>query len=188
MSRAENEKRKEARHRLKKDATIQVCRNGEAVEGTTLDLSPRGMLLELKNPVKLYVGEEVACEVSLSRDAASPSASWGSGKVVRVSEAHVAIHLTSGSLEPALHQTCPCCGGSGVVKSVAAICDAIQAEAQERAAQNGAESLTLRVHPEISRALKEQDAGLVNELAEAAKKKIIVEPDAAKKWEEFEIV
>ena len=105
-----------------------------------------------------------------------------------MSEGDVAIHLTSGSLEPALHQTCPCCHGSGLVKSVAAICDDIQAEARERASQNGAEILTLRVHPEVSRALKEDDPGLVGELAEATKKKIVVEADARLAWEKFEIV
>ncbi|HYL47152.1 MAG TPA: PilZ domain-containing protein [Candidatus Limnocylindrales bacterium] len=188
MSKVGNEKRKVARHHVKKDATIQVCRNGEAVEATTLDISPSGMLLEQKNPVELSVGEEVACEVSVSRDAGKPGSSWGSGRVVRVSEAHVAIHLTSGSLEPALHQACPCCHGSGVVKSVAAICTDIQAEARERASQNGAEILTLRVHPEDSRALKEDEPDLVGELAEATKKKIVVEADATLAWEKYEII
>jgi Ribonuclease G/E len=108
--------------------------------------------------------------------------------VVRVSEAHVAIHLTSGSLGPALHQNCPCCHGSGVVKSVAAICDAIQVEARERASQNGAENLTLRVHPELSRVLKEDEPDFVGDLAEATKKKIVVEADATLAWEKFEIV
>lgn len=108
--------------------------------------------------------------------------------MVRVSEAHVAIHLTSGSLEPALHQTCRCCHGSGVVKSVAAIGDDIQAEARERASQNGAEILTLRVHLDVSRALKEDEPDLVGELAEAASKKIVVEADATLAWGKFEIV
>jgi hypothetical protein len=188
MSKVGKEKRKETRHPVKKDATIQVCRSGEAVEATTLDISPSGMLLQLKNPVELSIGEEVACEVTVSRDSSKPDSSWGSGKVVRVNEAHVAIHLTSGSLEPALHQTCPCCHGSGVVKSVAAICAEIQAEAREPASQNGAEMLTLRVHPDVSRALKEDKPDLVGELAEATKKKIVVEADATLAWEKFVIV
>jgi len=75
MGRVGNEKRKEPRHHVKKDATIQVCRNGEAVKATTLDISPRGMLLELKNPVELRIGEEVACETTVSHDSAKPNAS-----------------------------------------------------------------------------------------------------------------
>ena len=75
MSGEGKEKRKELRHRMKKDATIQVCRHGEAVEATTLDISPRGMLLQLKNPVELTSGEEVACEVTTSDDSRKPDAS-----------------------------------------------------------------------------------------------------------------
>jgi Ribonuclease G/E len=134
------------------------------------------------------VGEEVACEASVSHDAGKPSASWGSGKVVRVSEAHVAILLTSGSLVRALHQPCPCCNGSRMVNSVATVFDDIQAEAPDRAVQNGSESLTVRVHPEISRALKEEESGLLEELAEATKKKILVDAEPAMKWEQFEIL
>ena len=50
------------------------------------------------------------------------------------------------------------CTGSGMVKSVPTICYEIQAEARKMAADMDASSITLRVHPEIAKALKTREA------------------------------
>ena len=65
---------------------------------------------------------------------------------------------TKQALERVLCQPCPYCTGSGMVKSVPTICYEIQAEARKMAAEIVASSLTLRVHPEIAKALKTREA------------------------------
>jgi Ribonuclease G/E len=48
-------------------------------------------------------------------------------------------------------------------------------------------SLTLRVHPEISKALKTRESSLIEELEHWTKKSIIIQADPALHWEQYDI-
>ena len=72
---------------------------------------------------------------------------------------------TKQALERVLCQPCPYCTGSGMVKSIPTLCYEIQAEARKMAtAGHEGPNLTLRVHPEISKALKTRESSLIEEL------------------------
>ena len=94
---------------------------------------------------------------------------------------------TKQALERVLTQPCPYCTGSGMVKSVPTICYEIQAEARKMAADMEASSLTLRVHPEIAKALKTREAVLVEELEQLTRKSVIIQADPTLHWEQYDI-
>jgi len=94
---------------------------------------------------------------------------------------------TRQALERVLCQPCPYCSGSGMVKSVPTICYEVQAEARKMAPELDSPSLTLRVHPEIAKALKTRESGLVEELERAAHKSIIIQADPTLHWEQYDI-
>ena len=94
---------------------------------------------------------------------------------------------TKQALERVLTQPCPYCTGSGMVKSVPTICYEIQAEARKMAADLEASSLTLRVHPEIAKALKTREAVLVEELEQVTRKSVIIQADPTLHWEQYDI-
>jgi Rne/Rng family ribonuclease len=94
---------------------------------------------------------------------------------------------TKQALERVLTQPCPYCTGSGMVKSVPTICYEIQAEARKMAADLEASSLTLRVHPEIAKALKTREAVLIEELEQLTRKSVIIQADPTLHWEQYDI-
>jgi len=94
---------------------------------------------------------------------------------------------TKQALERVLCQPCPYCTGSGMVKSVPTICYEIQAEARKMAVDLDASSITLRVHPEIAKALKTREAALVEELEQNARKSVIIQADPTLHWEQYDI-
>jgi ribonuclease G len=94
---------------------------------------------------------------------------------------------TRQALERVLCQPCPYCTGSGMVKSVPTICYEVQAEARKMAPELDSPSLTLRVHPEIAKALKTRESGLVDELERLAHKSIIIQADPTLHWEQYDI-
>ncbi len=124
-----------------------------------------------------------ALEDSLKADRA-PS------KVLRFNEfGLVAItrKRTKQALERTLCQPCPYCTGSGMVKSIPTLCYEIQAEAKKMAADIEAGSLTLRVHPEIAKALKTRESALMEELERWIKKSVIIQADPTLHWEQYDI-
>jgi len=94
---------------------------------------------------------------------------------------------TKQALERTLCQPCPYCTGSGMVKSVPTLCYEIQAEAKKMAPELDGESVTLRVHPEISKALKTRESVLVEELERWTKKSVIIQSDPTLHWEQYDI-
>ena len=95
---------------------------------------------------------------------------------------------TKQALERVLCQPCPYCTGSGMVKSIPTLCYEIQAEARKMAmADHEGPSLTLRVHPEIAKALKTRESILIDELEQNAHKHIIIQSDATLHWEQYDI-
>jgi ribonuclease G len=94
---------------------------------------------------------------------------------------------TKQALEKVLCQPCPYCTGSGMVKSIPTICFEIQMEARKMAGDLDSASLTLRVHPEIAKALKTREAGLVEELETITRKSVIIQSDPTLHWEQYDI-
>ena len=95
---------------------------------------------------------------------------------------------TKQALERVLCQPCPYCTGSGMVKSIPTLCYEIQAEARKMAATDPeSPSLTLRVHPEIAKALKTRESMLIDELEQNSHKHVIIQSDATLHWEQYDI-
>ncbi|MCL2878515.1 MAG: Rne/Rng family ribonuclease, partial [Acidobacteria bacterium] len=69
------------------------------------------------------------------------------------------------SLERTLCQQCPYCFGSGMVKSVSTTCHNIFHEVEKmRGLIDDRMELTIRVHPDVARALRETESGVIEEL------------------------
>jgi Rne/Rng family ribonuclease len=95
---------------------------------------------------------------------------------------------TKQALERVLCQPCPYCTGSGMVKSTPTLCYEIQAEARKMAiADRESPNLTLRVHPEIAKALKTRESMLIDELEQTTHKHVIIQSDATLHWEQYDI-
>src|SRR5258708_6407873 len=94
---------------------------------------------------------------------------------------------TKQALERILCQPCPYCTGSGMVKSVPTICYEIQAEARKMAGELDSQSVTLRVNPEIAKALKTRESSLVEELEQTTRKSVIIQSDPTLHWEQYDI-
>ena len=95
---------------------------------------------------------------------------------------------TKQALERVLCQPCPYCTGSGMVKSIPTLCYEIQAEARKMATtDHEAPNLTLRVHPEIAKALKTRESMLIDELEQTTHKHVIIQSDATLHWEQYDI-
>ncbi len=94
---------------------------------------------------------------------------------------------TKQALERTLCQPCPYCTGSGMVKSIPTLCYEIQSEARKMAPELDAASLTLRVHPEIAKALKTRESSLMDELEQVTKKSVIIQADPTLHWEQYDI-
>jgi Rne/Rng family ribonuclease len=91
------------------------------------------------------------------------------------------------SLERTLCEPCPYCTGSGWVKSVLTVSYEIIAEARKMASQIEGNVMTLRVHPEVARALKSRDSVLLSEMETATRKEVVIKSDPSVQQERFEI-
>ena len=125
----------------------------------------------------------IALEQSLRTDRA-PSKVLGFNEFGLVT---VTRKRTKQALERVLCQPCPYCSGSGMVKSIPTICYEIQAEARKMSADLESTSLTLRVHPEIAKALKTREASLIEELEQLTRKSAIIQADPTLHWEQYDI-
>jgi Ribonuclease G/E len=94
---------------------------------------------------------------------------------------------TKQSLEKVLCQPCPYCTGSGMVKSVPTVCYEIQVEARKMAGDLDQQSITLRVNPEIAKALKTRESALIEELENLTHKSVIIQSDPTLHWEQYDI-
>ena len=91
------------------------------------------------------------------------------------------------SLGRTLCHPCIYCEGSGWIKSVHTVCHEILAEVRKMAASLDGATVTLRVHPDVAKALKSSDGTLVNEMEALTQKDVIVKSDASVHQERFEI-
>jgi ribonuclease G len=92
------------------------------------------------------------------------------------------------SLERTLTDPCPYCSGSGVIKSTATICYEILDEVRKIGGEVDGPGIVLRVNPEIARALKEEESGVLRELKETLRKEITLRPDTHLHHEQFDVM
>jgi ribonuclease E len=91
------------------------------------------------------------------------------------------------SLERTIGAPCPYCQSTGYVKSVTTICNEIYVEMRKIAKHLEHEDVLLRVHPDVAKELKSNNARLLNEMEEMTKRTIIVKSDPALHQEQFDI-
>jgi ribonuclease G len=91
------------------------------------------------------------------------------------------------SLERTIGSPCPYCQATGFVKAVNTICNEVYVEIRKIARHLEHSDVMLRVNPEVAKALKANNAQLLNEMEELTKKTIIVKSDPALHQEQFDI-
>jgi Rne/Rng family ribonuclease len=91
------------------------------------------------------------------------------------------------SLERTIGTPCPYCQSTGFVKSVNTICNEIYVEMRKISTHLEHSDVMLRVNPEVAKALKLNNAKLLNEMEELTKKTIIIKSDPALHQEQFDI-
>jgi ribonuclease G len=74
-----------------------------------------------------------------------------------------------------------------MIKSVPTIYYEIQNEAHKMAPDHEKTNLTLRVHPEIAKALKTRESALIEELEQTTRKHVIIQSDATLHFEQYDI-
>src|SRR5213078_857182 len=94
---------------------------------------------------------------------------------------------TQPSLERTLCRPCGHCTGSGWSKSPETICYDIQQEIKKMAHLFDGKEITIRVNPEIAKALKSGEYVSINELEDWIKKDIVVKSDPLLQPEQFDI-
>jgi ribonuclease G len=91
------------------------------------------------------------------------------------------------SLERQLCRPCPMCQGSSWVKSPTTVAYEIVDEVR-KSSEEYPRGLTLRVHPEVARALKGKEATVIEELRKLVSDEVEVRPDHNMYQEQFELV
>jgi ribonuclease E len=91
------------------------------------------------------------------------------------------------SLERTLSVQCEVCVGTGMVKSPTTVCNEIYTELRKMQKHLERGDVLLRVHPEVVKTLKSNNAKWLNEMEEMSSKTIIVKSDPALHPEQFDI-
>jgi ribonuclease G len=91
------------------------------------------------------------------------------------------------SLERSLGEACPYCTGAGFVKSVPTVCNEIYIEMRKMIKAHDRTDVTLRVNPEVAKALKAGNGKLITEMEELIGKAVLVKSDAMLHQENFDI-
>ena len=89
------------------------------------------------------------------------------------------------SLERTLCQPCAYCSGAGLVKSPSTVSLEILTEARKMAAELSGKLVTLRVNPEVGKALKARDSAVLEALEEITGRGVIIRNDPAVHIENF---
>jgi len=135
---------------------------------------------ERKNRQKVYQ----AVEQELRKDR-SPS------KAVQVSDFGLVIitrKRVKQSLERTLTEPCPYCSGAGTIKASSTICSEILAELRKFCADLDGRGVVLRVNPDIARALKEEERGVLKEMEASLGKPVTIKPDTHLHHEQFDLM
>jgi ribonuclease E len=91
------------------------------------------------------------------------------------------------SLERTLSVQCEVCTGTGMVKSPTTVCNEVYTELRKMQRHLDRGDVLLRVHPEVVKSLKANNARWLNEMEEMSGKTIIVKSDPALHPEQFDI-
>ncbi|HUI84561.1 MAG TPA: Rne/Rng family ribonuclease [Candidatus Binatia bacterium] len=91
------------------------------------------------------------------------------------------------SLERTLGEPCPYCTGAGFVKSVPTVCNELYIEMRKMAKVHDKNDVTVRVNPEVAKALKAGNGKLITELEDLTGKTVLVKSDASLHQEMFDI-
>jgi len=91
------------------------------------------------------------------------------------------------SLERTIGAPCPYCQSTGYIKSLTTVANEIYVEMRKMAKHLEQQDVMLRVHPDIAKELKANNARLLNEMEELTKRTIIVKSDPALHQEQFDI-
>lgn len=92
------------------------------------------------------------------------------------------------SLERVLTEPCPYCSGAGTIKSSATICYEILSELRKVGSDLDGAGVLLRVNPDIARALKEEERGVLKDLKSLLGKDVVVKPDVHLHHEQFDVM
>ncbi|HEY3383896.1 MAG TPA: Rne/Rng family ribonuclease [Vicinamibacterales bacterium] len=92
------------------------------------------------------------------------------------------------SLERVLTEPCPYCSGTGTIKSSSTICYEILEQVRKIGPELDGPGLVLRVNPEIARALREEENGVLLDLRQALKREVTLRPDALLHHEQFDVM
>jgi len=91
------------------------------------------------------------------------------------------------SLERTLGESCPYCTGAGFVKSVTTVCNEIYVEMRKMVKEHDRKDVTLRVNPEVAKALKANNGKLIAEMEELIGKTVLVKGDPLLHQENFDM-
>jgi ribonuclease G len=125
-----------------------------------------------------------ALDLELKKDR-SPS------KAVQVSDFGLIIitrKRVKQSLERVLTEPCPYCSGSGVIKSSATICYEILSEVKKVVPELNGHRVLLRVHPDIARALEEEESAVLRDMRSSIGKDVTVRADVQLHHEQFDLM
>jgi ribonuclease G len=92
------------------------------------------------------------------------------------------------SLERVLTEPCPYCTGAGTIKSSSTICYEILSEIKKVGSDLDGAGVLLRVNPDIARALKEEERGVIKDLRHLLGKDVVVKPDVHLHHEQFDVM
>jgi ribonuclease G len=94
---------------------------------------------------------------------------------------------TQPSLERILGRPCPRCAGAGFVKAIETVCYEIQQEVGKMLAGIDGSELTVRVNPEVARAIKSGEFVDFTELEDETRKEVRIKADPSLDAEHFDV-
>jgi ribonuclease G len=112
-------------------------------------------------------------------------------KVLNISEfglVEVTRKRSRSNLERLLTQSCPYCAGRGKIKSIATICLNLRKELLHLRDKIHPAELLLRVHPEVARALQQEERAILEEAERSLGVKILLQSDPELHHERFAIL
>ena len=91
------------------------------------------------------------------------------------------------SLERTLGAPCTYCSGTGLIKSVATVCNELYVEMRKMVHHLERGDIIVRVNPEVGKALKANNARWLQDMEDLTGKTVIVKPDPTLHQEQFDI-
>ncbi|HEY0510407.1 MAG TPA: Rne/Rng family ribonuclease [Thermoanaerobaculia bacterium] len=170
------------------DTVLQT--NLEAVQEIVRQIRLRDLggiiVIDLIDMVEIAHREEVfaSLESEIKKDRAKT-------KVLNISEfglVEVTRKRSRSNLERLLTQACPYCSGRGRIKSTATICLNLRKELLHLRGRIANSELLLRVHPEIARALQQEERAILDELERSLGVHILIQSDPELHHERFDVV